>query len=246
VAEENSWATRIARMSTLVSDVLESRTARETKWEEALRRVYRRARGRTTAVVAVLALAYVLLFRTNLAWTLARPLEIVDAPRPGDAIVVLAGGVGESGQAGGGYQERVKQAVELYRAGLAPRMIFSSGYVFAYSEAGMMRDLAVDQGAPASAILLEEHARNTHENVLNVAAILKAHGWTRVLLVSSPYHMRRAVLTWKKAAPGVDVISTPVPASQFYAHDRGASVDQMRGLAHEYAAIAAYWLKGWI
>jgi len=40
----------------------------------------------------------------------------------------------------------------------------------------------------------------------------------------------------------------PVPGlqSQFYSHDRGASLEQMRGLVHEYAAIVAYWWRGWI
>jgi uncharacterized SAM-binding protein YcdF (DUF218 family) len=64
--------------------------------------------------------------------------------------------------------------------------------------------------------------------------------------VSSPYNMRRALLVWHKQAPDVDVVPTPVPNSQFYAHDRGASLDQLRGLAREYGAVVAYWWRGWI
>ena len=79
---------------------------------------------------------------------------------------MFAGGVGESGQAGGGYQERVKQAVDLYKAGLrAALMILRPGYVFAFREAEIMRALAIDNGVPASAIVLEtargEHATRT-------------------------------------------------------------------------------------
>ena len=62
-----------------------------------------------------------LTFHTPLAWWLAEPLRIVEAPQPADAIVVFAGGVGESGGAGGGVQERVARAVDLYRDGVAPR-----------------------------------------------------------------------------------------------------------------------------
>ena len=58
--------------------------------------------------------------------------------------------------------------------------------------------------------------------------------------------MRRAVLTWRKLAPEIEVAATPVPDSQFYAHERGPSLTQIRGLAQEYAAIALYWWKGWI
>jgi len=76
--------------------------------------------------------------------------------------------------------------------------------------------------------------------------ILEDHGWTRALVVSSPYHMRRAMMTWRKAAPDISAVSTPPPNSQFYAHDRGASLEQMRGIAQEYAALVMYWWRGWI
>ncbi|GIT66694.1 MAG: hypothetical protein Ct9H300mP25_01660 [Acidobacteriota bacterium] len=92
-----------------------------------------------------------------------------------DAIVVFAGGVGESGQTGGGYQERVREAVELYQAGFAPRMIFSSGYEFAFREAEVMRSLAMSQGVPASAIVLETRASSTYENVVFVYELLEEH-----------------------------------------------------------------------
>ena len=97
---------------------------------------------------------------------LAEPLKVVESPQPADAIVVFAGGVGESGRAGGGYQERVKQAVDLYRQGFAPHIVFSSGFVFAFHEAEVMRALAIDNGVPADAIMLETHAANTYENVV--------------------------------------------------------------------------------
>jgi uncharacterized SAM-binding protein YcdF (DUF218 family) len=75
--------------------------------------------------------------------------------------------------------------------------------------------------------------------------ILSENGWRSILLVSSPYHMRRATLTWRRAAPAVHVIPTPVAQSQFYAAD-GSRLEQIRGILHEYAAIAAYWSRGWL
>jgi hypothetical protein len=41
--------------------------------------------------------------------------------------------------------------------------VFSSGFVFAFPEAEIMRALAVDNGVPASAIELETRAANTHK-----------------------------------------------------------------------------------
>jgi uncharacterized SAM-binding protein YcdF (DUF218 family) len=109
-----------------------------------------------------------------------------------------------------------------------------------------MRALAVENGVPASAIQLETHATNTYQNVRFSQQILDEHGWRRALLVSSPYHMRRAIMTWRKVAPEIAIVPTPVTASQFYAHDRGATLEQIRGIAHEYAAIVMYWWRGWI
>ena len=45
-------------------------------------------------------------------------------------------------------------------------MVLSSGFVYSFHEAEVMRALALDQGIPAENIVLEEHATNTYENVL--------------------------------------------------------------------------------
>jgi uncharacterized SAM-binding protein YcdF (DUF218 family) len=246
VARANSWQTRIQAMEALIDGALDEKRRTASRWDLRLRRAYRVARRRLVAIAAALALSYVALFETPLVWSLAEPLRVAERPRPADAVVVFAGGVGESGQAGGGYQERVKQAVDLFQAGHASQLVFSSGYVFAFQEAEVMRTLAVASGVPPEAIHLESQARNTYENVSYTAALVRGEGWKRVLLVSSPYHMRRALLTWRRVAPDIEAIGTPVPASQFYAHQRGPSFDQIRGIAQEYAAIALYWWRGWI
>jgi hypothetical protein len=56
--------------------------------------------------------------------------------------------------------------------------------------------------------------------------------------------MRRALLTWRKSAPEVEVIPTPPENSLFYAHNRGASLEQIQGLLQEYAGIVYYWWVG--
>jgi uncharacterized SAM-binding protein YcdF (DUF218 family) len=246
VARTNSWTSRIEAMSALVITALAERDRTRERWDERLRRAYRLARRRAAEGVLALIVVYWILFETSTVWMLAAPLKLEAPPRQADAIVVFAGGVGESGQAGGGYQERVAQAVDLYRQGFAPHVVISSGFVFAFKEAEVMRSLAVANGVPDSAIVLELRAANTYQNVIFTRDILEKNGWRRILLVSSPYHMRRAVLTWKKAAPRIEVVPEPVPSSQFYTHDKGASFAQIRGLLQECAALADYWWKGWI
>ncbi len=246
VAHENSWQSRIAAMNVLIDQAVERRDASPRRWDETLRRVYRRTRTHAVEVLLAFVAVYVLIFQTNLVWWAAEPLRIAAPPRHADAIVVFAGGVGESTKAGGGTPERLKEAIELYRTGQAPYLIFSSGYVYSFLEAQDMRAQAIGQGVPASAIVLEERATNTYQNVTYVNEILRDRRWSTILLVSSPYHMRRATLAWRKAAPGVTVVQTPPPRSQYYDHVRGASFEQVGGILHEYVAILAYWRKGWL
>ena len=131
--------------------------------------LYRRARGRVAAARRRCADAFFLLFQTSLPWALAAPLRLSESPRPADAIVVFAGGVGESGPGGrrisGARQDRRSICIA---PGFAPRMIFESGYVFAFREAEIMRDLAISLGVPPSAIVLETHGANTYDDVIRV------------------------------------------------------------------------------
>lgn len=246
VARSNGWDRRIEAMWALIDDAVLRRDAGGKGWQERLKRLYDGARRRTTEAVLGIVLAYLLIFQTPLLWWAADPLRMSATPEVADAVVVFAGGVGESGKAQGGYLERLKQAVDLYKAGYANSLIFSSGYVFSFKEAEVMRALAVDQGVPADRIVLEERATNTYENVTFTSQILRDRQWRRILLVSSPYHMRRATMVWHKVAPDVTVIPAPPFSSQFYEHGMGASLEQVRGIAWEYAAVVSYWWRGWL
>jgi len=246
VAQQNSWSARIAQMSGLIEEKLSMRDADAAPWDVVLARLYRTGRQRLLQVAGVILALYLLLFYTPALWLLAAPLRVTVPPQQADAIVVFGGGVGESGNRGGGYEERVRQAVDLYQAGFANRLILSSGFVYAFREAEIMRALATSEGIPSSNTVLETRAASTRENVMFVYDILQERGWNRILLVSSPYHMRRATLTWEKLAPEVVVIPTPSNRSRYYAHTFGASIEQVRGIGREYAALAYYWIQGWV
>jgi len=245
VAQSNSWERRLDAMGGLIDGAIEKRDATDQRWDQALKRIYRRTRGHVAEVVIAVVAAYLLVFQTNLLWRVAEPLRMSAAPTRADAIVVFAGGVGETGKAGGGAQERLNEAVELYRGGYAKYLVLSSGYVYSFKEAEQMRDLAIAQGVPVGSIVLEERSTNTYQNVTFTNDILRDHKWTSILLVSSPYHMRRATMVWRKVAPEIAVTPTPPPKSQFYDHGRGASLEQVRGIIYEYLAIFGYWQKGW-
>ncbi len=245
-AHANSWTSRIAAMNRLIDGAIERRAAPRARWQETLRRVYGQARLRAAQSVLTVALLFAILFYTNAVWWVAAPLQVTAPLRRADAIVVFAGGVGESGKAGGGSQERIQQAIDLYKRGESSHLVVSSGYVYSFPEAEVMRTLAIDQGVPPEAIVLEQRSTNTYQNVSFVYRILRERGWASVLLVSSPYHMRRALLVWHRLAPGIDVIPVAPPRSQFFDHVRGASLEQVRAVVHEYLAIVVYWRRGWI
>jgi len=245
-AHQNSWDQRLSEMNALIDGALDERAESSERWEERLRRLYRDTRTRAAALLAAIAAVFVLLFETNFVWWAAAPLAAHAPLTPADAVVVFAGGVGESGKAGGGTQERLQHAIDMYREGYAAHLVFSSGYTYSFPEAELMQSSAVEQGVPAAAIVLERRSTNTYENAKFTAEIFREHQWRSMLLVSSPYHMRRARLVWHRVAPGFMVTPAPPPKSQFYDHTRGASLDQMRAILHEYLAIADYWLRGWI
>jgi len=256
-ARQNSWPRRIEQMSGLIERaMMKKKLDKERMWKENLLAFYRVARRKLSRLVISSSLLYLLLFYTPFIWFLAEPLKIVDLPEESDTIVVFAGGVGESGQARQGYEERVVYAVDLYKQGLADNLIFSSGYMYVFKEPLLMKALAISLGVPENAVILEDKARNTYENVDFVAKILGKKGWDKILLVSSPYHMRRASLVFNKVAKNIRVDYTPIPKSIFYSHEdrdsygrknwKRINLEQIKGMLHEYLGIVYYWWRGYI
>jgi uncharacterized SAM-binding protein YcdF (DUF218 family) len=234
-----------------MSQIIEQRIAqrertRTSNWQQQLASFLGRAQVRLLKLGLAALLAYGLVFQTPLLWLVAVPLKLTAAPRPVDAIVVFGGGVGESGRPGKGHEERVAHAVALYHEGYAPRLVFSSGFVRVFREPHVMRVLAMSLGVPAEAIILEEQAASTYDNVRFVSEILKTQGMSSILLVSSPYHMRRALMVFQRQAPWVAVVPAPVEQNTFYAHHWGAETWQVKGIVHEYLAIVYYWWMGYL
>ena len=128
------------------------------------------------------------------------PLALSALPQA-EAIVVLGGGVRPAEFVEllpnlTDPADRVWHAARLFHAAKAPLLVMSGGrdaFKSATSEAAVMRQFAQDLGVPSRAILLEERSRNTRQNAEFTAEILKAKGVSRILLVTSALHMRRAV-----------------------------------------------------
>src|SRR5581483_3315317 len=98
--------------------------------------------------------------------------------------------------------DRLFQALRLYKQGKVKKIFLSggSGNLDKHDiEAPLLHRYLLEIGIPDSVILVESKSRNTHENALFAKPILDSvapHG--RYLLVSSGYHLRRAMACFTK------------------------------------------------
>jgi uncharacterized SAM-binding protein YcdF (DUF218 family) len=176
-----------------------------------------------------------------------------EAAAPG-GIVLLGGAI--SPIVTGGHNEdnlndaadRIRFAARLAREYPTVPVLVSGGQVFENgaerSEAQAMADLLVELGVSRDRIVLESQSRTTAEN----AAFIAQHATDkRLFLVTSAFHMPRAVGTFRKA--GLDVIAAPAdwrvedggPLLLFSASENLRKVDIA---AREYIGLLAYWLTG--
>ena len=113
------------------------------------------------------------------------------------------------------FTERIRHGLDLYRGGHAPRLIFTGGYGFGarFSESQVARRYALREGVPADAILIETLSRTTHENLVQARALMLEHDLRRVIVVSDPRHMARALRLSRGL--GIDALGSPTPSTRF-------------------------------
>lgn len=95
---------------------------------------------------------------------------------------------------GGDNNARIKKAVELYKEGWAPVILYSGAAAEGdVSNAAAMRNISVKMGVPKDDILIEEKSVDTAQNAEYSAMIIKEKGYRSMMLVTSPYHQRRTM-----------------------------------------------------
>lgn len=167
---------------------------------------------RLLTVVLVLVLTPALL----MAWFMARVAIYADNrdEGPADAAVVL-GAAAWFTRPSPVFEERIKHALTLYNEGRVRVVVFTGGTGRGdnRSEAEVARAYALKRGIPATAVLTETESRSTWENLVGAKRLLDLHGLKRVLLVSDPLHMRRAMTMARDI--GIDAHPSPTPTSRF-------------------------------
>lgn len=245
-AEANTWAQRFSDLLGVVRERLDEVERRPVRWQHRLLGVVRRGRLRMLrAAVAVLA-TYLLVFHTPLAWWAARPLLAHGQATPADAIVVFAT-EGAPAYATIHYAKRVGEALALYRAGRAPRIVLSSGRIATAAEVDVVRALLLEQGVPAAAIVMVPGtASSTADSVQQAAAELRRLGASDLLLVTAPYSALRVERVWRKLAADLQVQVQPAVDAPPAAPAWRSTWRNLRVLGYEYLALAYYAFKGWI
>lgn len=113
------------------------------------------------------------------------------------------------------FRARIDHGIWLYQNGYVHALILTGGVGEGNvtSDAAIAREYAMHAGVPKAAIWIEESSTITQENLQNAAAIVRENGWHKVILVSDPLHMRRAMLMAEDY--GLDAYSSPTPTSRY-------------------------------
>ena len=117
-----------------------------------------------------------------------------------DAMLLLGLQLDENDAATPELKKRVETAAQLYRQGAAPLIVACGGTTpgHSVSETEVMTQLLMQAGVPGEAIMQENESQDTIGNMRFAAARLGGAKGRRVLVVTSDYHVRRAVMTARK------------------------------------------------
>ena len=118
----------------------------------------------------------------------------IDETRTADAAIVLGAAVYRE-RPSPVFRERINHAIQLYNDGLVEKIIFTGGVGRRdrLSEAEVGRNYALARGVPEEAILIEGSSTSTLENLTNAKQIAEQNDLQSFLIVSTPFHMRRAL-----------------------------------------------------
>lgn len=171
------------------------------------------------------------------ALVLLVPGFVLDTPQPdpppSDAVVVISGDE---------QLARFREGVSLFHQGYGRYLVVSgAAYDNGTSNADVMHDLAVARGVPEAAILEEPLGEDTWGNAVHTRQVLQAHGLHSAILVTSPYHLRRAEMTFEAAyaGSGIQLAVHAAPDSEWrklswwqHAETRRLTLTELQKLAY--------------
>jgi uncharacterized SAM-binding protein YcdF (DUF218 family) len=142
-------------------------------------------------------------------------MEVMDCPKV-DAVVVLSGMLNESVTSATEWKQEVdrfERGVELIASDRAPKLVFTRALswpdVGREPEGARLAREAVKHGIPADKIeLTDDPVMETSGEVRSIRKMMEKRGWHRITLITSAYHMPRAMWLVKKQ----QINAIPFPA----------------------------------
>ncbi|WP_110750271.1 YdcF family protein [Phyllobacterium leguminum] len=173
-----------------------------------------------TLLLSLLVLAFVIgFFAFSEMVTNMREPKAVEAA---DGIIVLTGG-----------QARIETAVDLLKAGLGKRLIISGVHPSTKKQT-LMRVTEADDALFNCCIDIDRSALDTVGNATESAKWVKAHGYKRIIVVTSNYHMPRSLDELSRAMPNVAFVPYPVVKTELNDNSWVKQGDALRVLMIEY------------
>ena len=175
----------------------------------------------------VLLMTALLALVVCVAWLYPEKFLCVDSgPVSADVIIIL----------GGGQHERPQRAAELFLQHAAPRVIISGA-----GDHEINRQILIRAGVPAAAIEVESESATTRENAKFALKLLRAEKVQKVILVTSWYHSRRVLVTFRHFAQELTFYSRP---SYFgFAREEWKRTGLGRRMRWEFLKLPGYWLR---
>ena len=182
-----------------------------------------------------------------LAWVAGRALIVKAEIGSADALVVLSGS--------SSYLERTQKAAELFRQGRAPVVLLTNDHTRGgWSQPLQTNPYFVDrateelikQGVPAERIrIVPGVAESTRSEALIVKDYAAAHGFRSVLIITSAFHSRRPLRTFRTSFAGTGIIVGLDPSSGLRTSAAlwWLSPSGWRDVAGEYIKLVYYWSK---
>jgi len=169
-------------------------------------------RTRILRIVAGVAGAIVV-YLVCQAWSIHR-FGFSDDGRHADCAIVL-GAAAWHNKPSPVFKERINHAITLYKAKRVPHIILTGGFgegaPFAESEVALK--YCLDKGIPQSAISIETTSQTTLQNIGEAKKILDARGDRSALIVSDPWHLKRATAMARRR--GIDAHPSATPSTRF-------------------------------
>lgn len=132
-------------------------------------------------------------------------LIVSDPIEPVDAVVVLSGGTGD----------RLALAIEMHADGIAPNLVITDADRTANAR---LRADAIEGGfAREDVYITDLPVESTEDEAVAVREFAQAQGWTRLMVVTDPYHSFRTRLIFRQVLrdSGIDVFVRPVAGHWF-------------------------------